>query len=249
LAWLTLVLAPDATARALSLRGAALRAGQFAPVAPGKFRIFSGGSAVVYAQDVNPDGTLADVFLERNRGALVEVALAERARHAVTADGMTHILTLYNGERFEGVPGRPEFRIVRFAEHVVPVQAPVISEAIRNLEARSTASLLDSRDASERAELHSRIAMPLMCAVLALLAVPLARLKPRQGRYARVWLAVVIFFLYVNLISVGKVWIARGTIPEFLGLWWTHAVVVLLALMVIVGPGLGNRLRYRVRGL
>jgi len=31
------------------------------------------------------------------------------------------------------------------------------------------------------------------------------------------------------------VWIARGTIPEFLGLWWTHAAVVLLALMVIVG--------------
>jgi lipopolysaccharide export system permease protein len=249
LAWLTMVLAPDATARALSLRSAALRAGQFAAIAPGKFRIFSGGNAVVYAQDVNADGTLADVFVERNRGALVEVALAERARHAVTSDGVTHILTLYDGERFEGVPGGREFRIVRFAEHVVPVQVPVISEAIRNLEAQPTVSLLNSRDPNERAELQSRIAMPLMCAVLALLAVPLARLKPRQGRYARVWLAVVIFFLYVNLISVGKVWIARGTIAEFLGLWWTHAAVVLLALMVIVGPGLRNRLRYRVRGL
>jgi lipopolysaccharide export system permease protein len=110
-------------------------------------------------------------------------------------------------------------------------------------------SLFDSSEPAERAELHSRIAMPLMCAVLALLAVPLARLRPRQGRYARVWVAVVIFFLYVNLISVGKVWIARGSVPEFLGLWWTHAAVVLIALAVIVGPGLLNRLRYRVRGL
>ncbi|HXO15483.1 MAG TPA: LPS export ABC transporter permease LptF, partial [Steroidobacteraceae bacterium] len=249
LAWLTLGAAPSATARAMGLRSEALRAGQFAPIASGKFRSFGGGNAVVYAQDVNADGTLADVFVERNRGALVEVALAERARHSVTADGVTHILTLYDGERFEGVPGGAEFRIVRFAEHVVPVQVPVISEASRNLEAQPTASLLNSSDANERAELQSRIAMPLMCAVLALLAVPLARLKPRQGRYARVWLAVVIFFLYVNLISVGKVWIARGTIPEFLGLWWTHAAVVLLALMVILGPGLRNRLRYRVRGL
>ena len=33
-----------------------------------------------------------------------------------------------------------------------------------------------------------------MCVVLAILAVPLARLRPRQGRYARVWIAVVIFF-------------------------------------------------------
>src|SRR5205814_463565 len=155
LAWLTLLLAPDATARALSLRSAALRAGQFAPLSPGKFRIFSGGNVVVYAHDINPDGTLAGVFVERNRGALVEVALA----------------------------------------------------------------------------------------------VPPARLTPRQGRDARVWLAVVIFFLYVDLISVGKVWIARGTIPEFLGRWLPHAAVVLLARMVIVGPGLSNRLRYRVRGL
>jgi lipopolysaccharide export system permease protein len=249
LAWLTLVLAPDATARALDLRNAALRAGQFAPLAPGKFRTFGGGNAVVYAQDINPDGTLADVFIERNRGPLVEVALAGRARHAVSADGLTHILTLYDGERYEGVPGAKEFRVVRFAEHVVPVQVPQINDAGRSLEARPSATLFNSRDPGERAELHSRIAMPLMCAVLALLAVPLARLRPRQGRYSRVWLAVVVFFLYVNLISVGKIWIARGTVPEYLGLWWTHAAVVLLALLVIVGPGYANRLRYRMRGL
>jgi lipopolysaccharide export system permease protein len=249
LAWLTLVLSPDATARTLNLRSAALRAGQFAPIAPGKFRTFSSGTAVVYAQDVSPDGTLGDVFVERNRGPLVEVALAERARHTVTADGLTHILTLYDGERFEGVPGEREFRIVRFAEHVVPVQVPLNGDLIKNLEARPTESLFNSTDLAERAELHSRIAMPLMCVVLALLAVPLSRLRPRQGRYARVWLAVVIFFLYVNLISIGKVWIARGTMPEFLGLWWTHAVVVLLAFIVIVGPGVAQRLRYKVRGL
>ncbi len=249
LAWLTLVLAPQATARALNLRSAALRAGQFAPIAPGKFRTFGGGNAVVYAEAVNPDGTLAEVFVERNHGALVEVALAQRARHEVSTDGMMHILTLYDGERFEGVPGQHEFRIVRFAEHVVPVQVPLVPDAARALEAQPTASLINSSDANERAELHSRIAMPLMCAVLALLAVPLSRLRPRQGRYARVWLAVLIFFLYVNLITVGKVWIARGVIPEFLGLWWTHATVVLVALMVIVGPGVVYRLRYRLRGL
>ena len=76
-----------------------------------------------------------------------------------------------------------------------------------------------------------------MCLVLALIAVPLARLRPRQGRYARVWVALLIFLLYSQLISVGKVLIARGTLPQFLGLWWTHAVVVLLALLVIFGTG------------
>ena len=248
LGWLTLELAPEATAQALSLRKAAVRAGQFAPIAAGKFRSFGGGTAVVYAQDVTADGMLHNVFVERSRGPLVQVALAERARHSVTADGLTHILTLYDGERFEGVPGSAEFRIVRFAEHVVPVQMPVGQDEVRELEARPSAALVRSGDPEERAELQWRIAMPLMCLVLALVAVPLARLRPRQGRYARVWVALLIFLLYSQLISVGKVLIARGRVPQLLGLWWTHAVVVLLALFIILGPRFAQQLRYRVRG-
>lgn len=250
LGWLSLVLAPEATAQALSLRNAALRAGQLAPIASGKFRTFGAGTrAVLYAQSVARDGTLGEVFLERNDGPQVEVALADRATHSVTADGLTHILTLYDGERLEGVPGSPEFRIVRFAQHVVTLQVPVLSDAVRDLEARPTSSLRHSRDRAEWAELHWRISMPIMCLVLALLAVPLSKLRPRQGRYARVWIAVLIFFVYYNLATTGRTWIARGTLPGALGLWWTHAVVALLALAVILGPGLANRLRYRMRRL
>jgi lipopolysaccharide export system permease protein len=249
LAWLTLVLAPAATVRALSLRSEALRAGQLAAIAPGKFRSLGGGNAVVYAEEVNADGTLGNVFIERNRGPVVEVALAQRARREVTPDGLTHILTLYDGERFEGVPGSDEFRILRFAEHVVPVRVPQSGDVVTALEARPTTALVGAPGAPEQAELQWRIAMPLTCLVLALLAVPLARLKPRQGRYSRVWLAVVIYFLYLNLIAAGKVWIARGTVPAALGLWWTHAAVALLALTVLLGPGLTTRLRYLVRRL
>jgi lipopolysaccharide export system permease protein len=250
LAWLSLVLAPQATAQALSLRNAALRAGQLAPIASGKFRSFGAGTkAVLYAQSVARDGVLGDVFLERNNGPQVEVALADHATHAVTADGLTHILTLYDGERFEGVPGSPEFRIVRFAEHVVTVQVPPLNDVVRDLEARPTATLRHSRDPGERAELHWRISLPIMCLVLALLAVPLSKLRPRQGRYARVWVAVLIFFVYYNLATTGRTWLARGKMPEVVGLWWTHVVVALLALAFILGPGIATRLRYRWRRL
>ena len=249
LAWLTLSLAPEATAQALNLRNAAVRAGQFAPIAPGKFRSFGGGNAVVYAETANADGTLGNVFVEHNRGPKVEVALAERARHSVTPDGMTHTITLYDGERFEGVPGSPQFRMVRFAEHVVPVQVPALADVgrNRNLDAQPTRALLDSPDPDKRAELHWRVALPTMCLLLTLLAVPLARLKPRQGRYARVWLAIVIYFVYSNLISAAKVWFAKGSTPPELGLWWTHAAVALMALLLIKGPGTFANIRLRLR--
>ena len=247
LAWLTLSLSPGATARALSLRNAAVRAGQFAPITPGKFRTFGGGNAVVYAQNVKPDGTLGNVFVEHNEGPRVEVAVAERARHTVTPDGITHTITLYDGERFEGVPGSAQFRIVPFGELIVPVQVPAVSDVIRNIEAQPTSTLLGSPDPERRAELQWRIALPSMCLVLTLLAVPLSRLRPRQGRYARVWLAIVLYFVYSNLISAARAWLAHGEIPPDLGLWWTHILVIILCITLMFGPRTLANIRLRRR--
>jgi lipopolysaccharide export system permease protein len=246
LAWLTLDLGPQAVARSLSLRSAALRAGQFAPISPGHFRTFGGaGGAVVYAESMDPSGALLHVFVEREFDGRVQVAVADRARHALAADGLTHTLTLYNGERFEGVPGSAQFRIVRFGEHVIPVRVPELTGAETALEATATRELMQSTDPDRRAELHWRVALPVMAIVLTLLAVPLARLRPRQGRYGRVWLAILIYMLYSNMVSAGKVWLARGTVPEYLGLWWVHATVVLLTVGIYFAPGILARLRNR----
>jgi lipopolysaccharide export system permease protein len=247
LAWLTLNVAPAAIAKTLSVRSAALRAGQFAPVAPGRFRTFGGGDAVVYAEGAEADGTLTNVFVERNEKGRVEVALAAKARHDVTPDGMTHTITLFDGERFEGTPGSAEFRIVRFAEHLVPVQVPELSDSVTKVEGAPTSELLRSNDREKRAELHWRIGLPVQAVVLTLLAVPLSKLRPRQGRFARVWIAVLIYFLYAMLISAGKVWIERGRIPEQMGLWWAHLAVVLVALVVIFMPGWLARVRHKDR--
>lgn len=56
-------------------------------------KVFSGGEDAMYAEDVNPDGTLAKVLVERSRGPVVEVAIATSARHTVTKDGITHLFT------------------------------------------------------------------------------------------------------------------------------------------------------------
>jgi lipopolysaccharide export system permease protein len=245
IAWLTLDIAPSAIQRSLELRGAAVQAGQFAPIAPGRFRTFGGGEAVVYAEKVNDDGTLANVFVERDRDGRVEVALAQSARHSVSPDGLTHTITLYKGERFEGIPGSPRFRIVKFGEHFVPVQVPKLTDSVSSLEAIPTYDLLESRDLEHRAEFHWRVALPTMCVILTIVALPLSRLRPREGRFARVWLAVLIYFVYSTLVSAAKSWLARGSVPEFLGLWWVHVAVLLLAFAILLGPRGIARLRYR----
>src|SRR5262245_27899862 len=163
MAWLTLFVAPNAINKSLSLRNAALQAGQFAPIAPGRFRTFGGSDAVVYAEGAEPDGTLTNVFVQRQRDGKVEVALAPRAKHSVSQNGATHMITLYDVRRFEGVPGSPKFRMMTFEESTIPLEVPKLSDAVTSLEAAPTSVLLHSTDRNKRAELHWRVAMPVMC--------------------------------------------------------------------------------------
>ncbi len=246
-AWLTLFAAPEAAARVMQLRASALQAGEFAPIAPGKFRSFGGGSAVFYAQTADADGTLRGVFVKRIRGDRYEIAVAGRARHQVSADGGVHTLTLFDGERYEGVPGSREFRIVRFATNVIPVRVPPLALDASRLDALPTAALWGSSDSARRAEFHWRLAAPVMVFVLALLAVPLARLRPRQGRYARIWIAIVVYFVYFSLASAARVWLEKGTVPAALGLWWVHLAVALATLAMLFLPELRARWRHRDR--
>ncbi len=245
LVWLSLDVAPRAMARVLNLRFVAFQAGRLAPVAPGRFRTFGGGSTVVYAESENSDGTLSNVFVERSRGPVVEVALAARARHAIAPDGQSLTITLYDGERFEGDPGGAQFRIMSFAEHIIPVQLPPPAVPVTDVDAAPTRALVHSHDREQQAELQWRLALPAMAVVLTLLAVPLSRLNPRQGRYARFGVAVLLYLVYSSLVTLGRSWIARGTLPPSLGLWWTHAAIIAVAALVIGAPRVIARLRHR----
>jgi lipopolysaccharide export system permease protein len=245
LALLALQVSPAAAGRILELRHEALRAGQFAPISPGKFSTFGGGSTVVYAQAADRDGTLLRVFVQRSRGRKLEIALAQRATHAYSEGGDLQVITLYDGERYEGIPGERRFRIVRFAENSIPVRLPPVSGGAVAVQGLSLGVLSASTDPEQRAELHWRIALPIMAVVMALIAVPLARLAPRQGRYARVGYAVLIFFVYINLMIAGKTWIEKGVMPEWLGLWWVHVVVAALAGFILYLPRWLARARYR----
>ena len=245
LAALSLHVSPAAAGRMMGLRSEALRAGQFAPITAGRFRTFGGGSTVVYAQGAEPDGTLTRVFVERDRDGRLEIALAQRATHAYSADGDLQVITLYDGQRFEGIPGERRFRIVRFAENTIPVRLPALAGSAVDLQGLSTRALLAAPNRTALAELHWRIAFPIMAVVLGCIAVPIARLRPRQGRYARVGYAVLIFFVYINLAIAGRQGLDRGAIPEWLGLWWVHASVILLAAAILLIPKWRSRARYR----
>jgi lipopolysaccharide export system permease protein len=69
--------------------------------------------------------------------------------------------------------------------------------------------------------------------VLLILAVPLSQSSPRQGRYGRLIVAVLIFVIYYNLLGVAEVWLKDGVVPPVLGMWWVAVLPVLLTVALL----------------
>jgi lipopolysaccharide export system permease protein len=232
LAVLSYRVVPAAGVRAQQLRVEALRAAQFGALEAGRFRSFAGGDVVFYAERVRPNGQLEGVFVQRRVDDRVEIAVAERAEQR-GAGQAEQLFVLHDGRRYEGVPGALEWRVVTFKEHGIPVRLPEVKAKSEKLSLKATSALIGSRDAADRSEFAWRTAVPVMALALMLLAVPLSKLQPRQGRFTRVGLAVLAYFVYSNLVAAVRVWIEKGSPGGALGMWWVHLLPIGLAAWLV----------------
>lgn len=94
-----------------------------------------------------------------------------------------------------------------------------------------TFELLESRDNDDRAELQWRTSTPFSALLLALLAIPLSRSRPRQGRYARILLAMIIYAIYFNMLDVSRTWVEQGSARY---IWWAPGVLALLVTLLYI---------------
>ena len=234
LGWLAFVQVPRADGQVQLLRQSAIKEAQFGQLDAGRFRAFSGGDAVFYAERVDQEGVLHNVFVRRESAGRIEVALAETATYSKASSDSMHLVTLFNGRRYEGVPGKDEFRVIEFREHGIPIATPQDIRGTLDPDTKPTRLLWGSSDPSDIAQLQFRTSTPLMALVLTLVAVPLSKLRPRQGRYARVGFAIVVYFVYSNLVSAAKIWVEKGDLPPAIGVWWVHAAALALGLYLVM---------------
>jgi lipopolysaccharide export system permease protein len=234
LAWLVFFQVPRADSQVQLLRQSAIKEAQFGQLDAGRFRQFSGGDTVFYAERVDQEGVLHNVFVQRELAGRIEVALADTATYSKGSAQGIHLVTLFNGRRYEGVPGHDDFRVIEFREHGIPISTPTDVRGTLDPDTKPTRELLGSSEPADIAQLQFRSSTPIMALVLTLIAVPLSRLRPRQGRYARVGFAIVLYFVYSNLLSASKVWLEKSDLPPFVGVWWVHAAALALGLYLVM---------------
>ena len=186
----------------------------------GRFVELPGGSGVVYVGAMSGEGSaLGRVFVYRQDGERMDVTTARTG--LLSVDGAERYLDLGEGFRVEGpLADSLDFRMMRYRRNELRLPDAETRPADENPEYDSTLALLGDPRPEARAQLHARIAPPLLALAFALLAVPLARSPPRQARYGRIALGFLAYVVGINFMLLGTKWLADGVIPVGLGLWW-----------------------------
>lgn len=231
----SLYFAPWAEEQSSRIRDRVKASAEVVGLAPGRFSESGSGSSVFFAEEVSRDGkNLRNIFIQANRDNSIETLSSAHGEFVTDPETGGRFLVLQNGYRYEWQPGAAQLNIVQFEEHGVLIREREIEESTRRHKAHATATLLASDDLTAVAELQRRISMPVITILLGLLAVPLSRTSPRQGRYAKLFTAILILVIYSNMLGVAQSWFERGVLPPALGIWWVHVAFLMFVLIVFV---------------
>ncbi len=244
---LSLWASPWAQAKSHALEAHARSEAQVSVLVPGRFKQLESGKGVFYVSRLANDGaTLLGVFAELQESGRPVLLTAPRGHMKVTPGTGERHLVLGDGYRYSGEPGALDWTVTHFKSADLLVQPGRPAPGGINLDRLSTAELAARNTPGAKATLQWRIVQPFTVLVLLLLAVPLAHVRPRQGRYVRLVPAILIYLVYFNLLGVARVWVAQGAVPVLLGLWWVPALTALGGLVLLwqrFGRRLGGQLR------
>lgn len=209
---------------------------EFDMLVPGRFHKLRSGDRVTYAEGLSSDKReLNTVFIAEQNPDTGEIAvlLADRGTQRVDENSGSRFIVLHEGRRYDGTPGEAAYQVVDFEAYGLKV--PNLEEGKRRDKptAIPTRELMESSDPELRALLHWRIALPVLVPIVALLAIPLSRVNPRQGRFLKLLPAMLIYVLYLGLLIGAQKALEKQQIPEWLGMWWVHGLFLGVALFLL----------------
>lgn len=189
-----------------------------APVAglvAGRFNNLPNSGGVLYASEINSKAEMQNVWIYNRQRDLI--ATAPKAKFDWVEEKLA--LVMLDGYSYGGLQTNQEIVVSRFERldtFLPELQAGSSTPSINEL---STAILWASELHEHRVQLQWRLAMPFSVLLLGLLALKLSKTKPREGRFARMFYAIVIYVLFVQLMLTLKNWLLKGHLPVELGFW------------------------------
>jgi lipopolysaccharide export system permease protein len=128
--------------------------------------------------------------------------------------------------------------VVAFKGYQLKISDSDGSKAILDIRVLPTPSLFGHDSPIAWAELQWRVSLPLLVPILVAIALPLSRVNPRQGRFIKMLPGILLYLLYLTLLTSGRSMLEEGeALPAWVGLWWVHGLFALVAVLLNKWPG------------
>lgn len=209
-------------------------------LAPGRFQETQDKRSVLYVEAFGEQNALGGVFFAtmpevaaEQVGAPVGLLAARGGYHWLDERDGQRYLVLENGYRYELTPGSSKWVVVKYDKYFMRMQPRSVQEARRKAKALSTFELLQHLSPAHVAELQWRLAVPLQMPILTLLAVPLCRVRPREGKFARILPGLLLYLGYTMLLMVARSSIEEGKLIGLLGLWPVHLLALAIGIVLL----------------
>ncbi|MCJ2374663.1 LPS export ABC transporter permease LptF [Pseudomonas sp. RGM 3321] len=238
-AWLSFSLAPQGATQFSLLINKQDAMTEFDTLVPGRFQALRDGTRITYTKELSEDRSqLAGVFIsekrmsgDKSKDNGITVLVAEKGHQEVRPNG-SRFLILENGYRYDGNPGAADYRVIKYDTYGAMLPKPEISEEITDREAIPTSELIGNPAPRSVAELQWRISLPLSVFIVTLMAIPLSRVNPRQGRYLKLLPAILLYMSYLAILISVRSSLEKGKLPLSLGMWWVHGIYLCIGLVL-----------------
>lgn len=216
-AWITLYVTPWSFKQERMLMLETQTATPIALLTPGKFNELPNGEGVFYAKSITDDKQLQSVWVRLHNGDRDVLMVAPKGQFE-WIDGKL-ALVLFNGHSYEGLVNGDTFTVrdfARFEGFLPEIQGAMPQK--QKFET-PTAALLSSSSLEDQALLQWRLVTPLSIVVLGLLGLKMSKTAPREGRFSKVFLALVLYVVFNQLLVTTRDSMEHGVFPVMIGLW------------------------------
>jgi lipopolysaccharide export system permease protein len=209
----------------------------------GNFYKTGGGERVIFADKIdNQKNQAKHVFIQTKKDDLLQIIYADKATQYEDETTGEPIIVFQDGQLYEFYKQSDKGLILQFdnsSMHLEPKEMILPKYKVKSV---ATKKLIHSNNLEEIAELQWRLTAPLSTILLALLAIPLSRASPRQGKYANAPVAIIIFAVYYNSSAIMKKWVSQGVIGVIPGIWWGQLLLATILAFLFFQPSLFLRL-------
>lgn len=206
---------------------------RIAALSAGQFMSSGNGDFVLFINDIQ-DNKIQDIYLfqMRERGKTKpSVVVAKTGEMQSLANG-DQVLTLEHSQRIEGSALLPDFKITEFEQYQAYLGRQDATSQEQDTDLLDLHQLISDNSPQVRAELNWRLSLILAVPIMALLAVPMSKVNPRQGRFAKILPALLLYLIYFLLQSSLKSAGTAGKLEVGLLMPLVNVAFALLALVL-----------------